>query len=68
MIHKLVPLMFRRDIALLGMFHKRGLGICHPCFDALFPFAPAPTNGESHYGHDKQLDNFSDESVNRGTL
>ena len=67
-VHRLAPLSLRRDIALLGMLHKRVLGICHPCFADLFPFAPVPTDGDVHYGHDKQLDNFSDDSINRGTL
>merc|ERR1739848_111192 len=68
MIHKLVPLMIRRDIVLLGIFHKCILVTCHSYFDDRFPFVPLSTNGESYYGYDPQLENFRDESVNRDTL
>ena len=55
------PLNLRRDIALLGFLHKRVLGLAHPSFNSLFPFAPArssryPTRIEQH---NKQLDDHN---------
>ena len=32
------PPSLRRDIGILGMFHKRVLGLAHPIFNRLLPF------------------------------
>ena len=44
------PPVLRRDIGLLGLLHKRVLGLAHPAYDRLFPF-----HHEYWNGHSKQI-------------
>ena len=49
--HNFAPPSLRRDIGLLGLLHKRVLGIAYPAYEVLLPWAmhPAVT------GHTKQI-------------
>ena len=38
------PLRCRRDVAMLGLIHKIVLGLAHPTFSILFPFADLPAH------------------------
>ena len=49
------PPKLRRDIGILGMLHKRVLGLSHPVFQDLFPFVRNATEGGLLNGHNKQL-------------
>ena len=48
------PPSLRRDIGILGMLHKRVLGLAHPIFDRLLPFH-CESHGASTGSHTKQL-------------
>ena len=49
------PPRLRRNIAALGLLHKRVIGKCHPAFDRLFPwYSDRFTEGRGR-GHNKQL-------------
>ena len=50
--YNFAPSTLRRDIAVLGLLHKRVLGLAHPSFDELLPFLPP----ESQTQHNKMLD------------
>ena len=52
----------RRDIGLLGLLHKRVLGLPHPAFANFFPWSPYP----AVTGHDKQLYDFSQNVISSG--
>jgi len=53
------PPTLRRNIGMLGLLHKRALGLCHPDYEVLLPWF------RTHYGfvvagrHDKQLYNHA---------
>ena len=49
------PPSLRRDIGILGMFHKRVLGLAHPMFEKLLPFHRDEMHGASTGNHSKQL-------------
>ena len=49
------PPSLRRDIGILGMFHKRVLGLAHPIFNRLLPFHQNEMHGASTGTHSKQL-------------
>ena len=51
------PPRLRRNIAALGLLHKRVIGKCHPAFDRLFPwYSDRFTEGRGR-DHKKQLYN-----------
>ena len=54
----------RRDIGLLGLLHKRVLGLAHPAFEKLFPYSPHP----AVLGHNKQLHDYHPECNYRRAL
>ena len=62
--HNLAPPALRRDIALLGLLHKRVLGLAHPAFEELFPFLPL----EQRTHHDKMLESHASEITFRRAL
>ena len=50
------PCRVRRNIAILGLIHKRVLGKCHPSYDRLLPFSQvksirANAHNKQLYGH-----------------
>ena len=49
------PPKLRRNIGILGLLHKRVLGLCHPSFDRLIPWYNARFNAPRGHGHNKQL-------------
>ena len=49
------PTQIRRDIAILGLLHKRVLGQCHPAFERLLPFWSERFEASRGIGHDKPL-------------
>ena len=51
--HNFAPCSLRRNIAVLGLLHKRVLGQCHPSFERLLPWCD-PITGRG-FGHNKQL-------------
>ena len=53
-----VPLTLRRNIAVLGLIHKRVLGLAHPAFSNVMPWDTG-TSPEEY--HDKQLYDHSAE-------
>ena len=53
--YNFAPPKLRRNKAMLGMLHKRVLGICHPSFERLLPwFTDRFPEGRGH-GHNKAL-------------
>ena len=48
------PTILRRNIAVLGLLHKRVLGLCHRSFESLLPWY-SQRLGERAVGHNKQL-------------
>ena len=54
LLYNFAPPTLRRDIGILGLLHKRVLGLCHPVYEEIFPWhtsifaSPRP-------GHSKQL-------------
>ena len=53
------PPTLRRNIAILGMIHKRVIGQAHPSFDALLPFFPG--RAALRGNHSKQMYNHCNE-------
>ena len=49
------PPTLRRNIGILGMLHKRVLGLCHPMFQVLLPFCVDVPEYSSHGNHNKLL-------------
>ncbi len=49
------PTKLRRNIAILGLLHKRVLGLCHPSFDKLLPWYSQHFSSPRAVGHNKQL-------------
>ena len=49
------PPKLRRNIAILGLLHKRVLGLCHPSFDRLLPWYTSRFDAPRGHGHNKQL-------------
>ena len=47
------PCRARRNIAILGLIHKRVLGKCHPSYDRLLPFSQVKSTRAN--AHNKQL-------------
>ena len=47
------PCRVRRNIAILGLIHKRVLGKCHPSYDRLLPFSQVKSTRAN--AHNKQL-------------
>ena len=57
-VYNLAPPTLRRDIGVLGLIHKRVLGLAHPAYSVLLPWAPplvVPPGGILTR-HNKQLD------------
>ena len=55
MNNNFAPPKFRRNIGILGLLHKRVLGISHPVFSQLLPFSADVGQFIRNAGHDKQL-------------
>ena len=53
--YNFAPPTLRRDIGILGLLHKRVLGLGHPIFQQLFPFIVDVGGDHLCAGHDKQL-------------
>ena len=49
------PPKLRRNIGILGLLHKRVLGLCHPSFERLLPWYNSRFNEARRLGHTKQL-------------
>ena len=49
------PLRLRRNIGVLGLLHKRVLGLAHPIFQDLLPFHDHSQHGASTGNHTRQL-------------
>ena len=49
------PTILRRNIGILGLIHKRVLGLCHPSFEALLPWYGQRFPESRGLGHSKQL-------------
>ena len=49
------PTILRRNIGVLGLLHKRVLGLCHPSFEKLLPWYDQRFNVPRGVGHTKQL-------------
>ena len=62
--YNFAPPTLRRDIGLLGLIHKRVLGLAHPLFEELLPWSPHP----AHVGPDRQLNDFASECKFRRML
>ena len=45
----------RRNIGILGLLHKRVLGLCHPSYDTLLPWYSSRFSVPRGLGHNKQL-------------
>ena len=62
------PPTLRRDIAMLGLIHKRVLGLAHPAFERLLPFHPSnfyvANAGNPFIRHNKQIYNHNRECSN----
>ena len=53
--HNFAPPNLRRNIGVLGMFHKRVLGLSHPMMQTLLPFCSDVPGSSCHGDHNKQL-------------
>ena len=60
--YKFAPPKLRRNIGILGLLHKRVLGLCHPSFERLLPWYSSrfePSRGHAHnktlYGHNCEV-------------
>ena len=53
--YNFAPTELRRNIAILGMLHKRVIGKCHPSFDRLLPWREDHISTPRGFGHNKQL-------------
>ena len=53
--HHFAPPSLRRNIAVLGLLHKRVLGKCHPSFAELLPWWSDRFSEARGIGHTKQL-------------
>ena len=64
-VNNLAPPTLRRDIGVLGLIHKRVLGLAHPAYNELLPWAPPLVwpPGVIPTRHDKQLDSHGAEVV-----
>ena len=62
--YNFAPSALRRDIAVLGLLHKRVLVLAHPSFEELLPFLPA--DRRTH--HDKMLDSRLSDCTKRYPL
>ena len=51
----------RRNIGILGLLHKRVLGLCHPSYDLLLPWYSSRFDTPRGLGHNKQLYGHNDE-------
>ena len=51
------PPKLRRNIAVLGLLHKRVIGKCHPAYERLFPCYSQRFPEGRGFGHNKQLYN-----------
>jgi len=49
------PPKLRRNIGILGLLHKRVLGLCHPSFERLLPWYNSRFTEARRLGHTKQL-------------
>ena len=49
------PTVLRRNIAMLGVLHKRVLGVCHKSFERLLPWRSTRFSEPRGFGHNKQL-------------
>ena len=57
----------RRNIAVLGLLHKRVIGKCHPVYERLFPWRSQRFPQGRGFGHNKQLYNHAcDISAHQG--
>ena len=55
MQHNFAPSQLRRNIAILGLMHKRVIGECHPIFRKLLPLCTDAGQPGYPNGHNKQL-------------
>ena len=53
--HNFAPTVLRRSIAMLGVLHKRVLGVCHKSFERLLPWRSTRFDLPRDCGHNKQL-------------
>ena len=60
------PPSLRRNIAILGLLHKRVLGKAHPSFDKLLPWLLEHTGSQRQDRHTKQLYTHCQEVVAHG--
>ena len=49
------PPVLRRNIGILGLLHKRVLGLCHCSFEQLLPWLSQRPDADRGFGHNKQL-------------
>jgi len=49
------PPKLRRNIGILGLLHKRVLGLCHPSFERLLPWYSSRFEPSRGHGHNKTL-------------
>ena len=55
MEYNFAPPTLRRNIGVLGLLHKRVLGLCHPAFETLLPFFRERIGFNVAGRHNKQL-------------
>ena len=53
--YNFAPTELRRNIAILGLLHKRVLGLCHPSFERLLAWYTQRFETGRGFGHNKQL-------------
>ena len=66
--HNFAPCCLRRNIAILGLLHKRVLGLCHRTFDSLLPWYSQRFETARGFGHNKQLYGHWCEADKHGAL
>ena len=66
--HNFAPPTLRRNIAILGLIHKRVLALSHPSFDELLPYFHQRFGFHLEGRHSKQLYNHCEEIVSQWRL
>ena len=67
--HNFAPPSLRRDVAILGLIHKRVLGLPHPAYEEMLPFfGPEWYTPPCMPKHSKQLDNKRSQCIFRHAM
>ena len=70
--HNFAPTTLRRDIGMLGLIHKRVIGLAHPAYETLMPLQPpeyySTGRGTAHIRHNKQIYTHVDKCISQHVM